>query len=73
MSVEAEEVWQWINSMNMGSGDFVDLRAFNSWCANERLSAAYDFIPFMDELVALGYLVNKDEPGAEKTWNYWVA
>lgn len=73
MSVEAAEVWQWIISMGMKSGDFVDFRAFNNWCTMKHLATAHNFIPALDELVALGYLVDKDEPGTEKTWNYWVA
>lgn len=59
--------------MNMKSGDFVDSRAFNAWCANTHLATAYDFIPLLDELVGLGYLVDRNESGKERTWNYWVA
>lgn len=73
MSAEAAAVWRWIQSMKLKSGEFVNLRAFNAWCAKEYLATAGDFIAVMDELVRLGYLVNRDEPGAEKTWNYWVA
>lgn len=73
MSKEAAAVWQWIISMQMRSGDFVDLRAFSAWCAKEYLASPNDFIPVLDELVKLGNLVDKDEPGEKKTWNYWVA
>lgn len=73
MSEEAKAVWQWINSMKMKSGDYVDFRAFNAWCANSHLANAGDFIPVLDELVRLGILVDKNESDAEKTWNYWVA
>lgn len=73
MSAEAIAVWQWIGSMNMKSGDFVDFRAFNAWCANTHLSTAGNFIPAMDELVALGNLVDRNASGEEKTWDYWVA
>lgn len=73
MSAEAKAVWQWINSMKMQSGDFVDLRAFNAWCAKEYLATAYDFIPVMEELVGLGNLVNRNESGSSEPWNYWVA
>ncbi|MFD3226997.1 hypothetical protein [Rahnella aceris] len=73
MSQEAAAVWGWINSMKMRSGDFVDYRAFNTWCANEHLATAIDFIPVMDELVNLGNLLDKNVPGNERSWNYWVA
>ncbi|MCH4996168.1 hypothetical protein ACIPSX_08465 [Pectobacterium sp. CHL-2024] len=73
MSAAAQAVWHWITMMGMTSGDYVDARPFAAWCAKQNCRAPADFIPALDELVSLGYLVNRDEPDAEPTWNYWIA
>lgn len=73
MSEEAENICAWINSMNMKSGDYVDPKAFNMWCIRNYNVGAGKLIDFMDELVAFGYIEDRNPPNQKKVWDYWVA
>lgn len=73
MSNEAKNICAWINSKNMKSGHYIDMGVFNIWCVSNYNVGAGKFIDAMDELVALGYLEDRNPPGQEKVWDYWVA